>query len=138
MQHQYVYIYHDHVGIEQYLQHYPDGGFWVGQNFVFDKREAVSVDNKNGVGGIVQSSKQQQQQQKQQQQQSKNCNSSTNNTDDNINNKKIIDDDEIKKRKLKDDSDNNNDELNNRKNIDIKRTASTILGEIIIFLERIL
>jgi len=131
MQHQYVciYIYIDddhnhyndyHVGIEQYLQHYPDGGFWVGQNFVFDKREAVSVDNKNGVGGIVQSSKQQQQQ-------SKNCNSCTNNTDDNVNNKKIIDnDDEIKKRKLNDDS-------NNNKNNDIKRTTSKILGEIISF-----
>jgi predicted sulfurtransferase len=141
----YIYIdddhnHHDdyHVGIEQYLQHYPDGGFWVGQNFVFDKREAVSVDNKNGVGGIVQSSKQQQQQQKQP---SKNCNnSSTNNTDDNINNKNIIDDDDDddnkrKKRKLNDDPDdknNNNNEVNDKKNIDIKRISSKILGEILV------
>lgn len=40
-------------GIEKYLQQFPDGGFWRGKNFVFDKREAISADNKDGDGGVV-------------------------------------------------------------------------------------
>jgi len=40
-------------GIERYLQAFPDGGFWRGKNFVFDKREAVSVNNINGDGGVL-------------------------------------------------------------------------------------
>jgi hypothetical protein len=44
-------------GIEKYLQEFPDGGYWQGKNFVFDKREAVGVGCVEGVGGIVQSAK---------------------------------------------------------------------------------
>jgi len=44
-------------GIERYLQEFPDGGFWRGKNFVFDKREAVSADNKAGDGGVVKKEK---------------------------------------------------------------------------------
>jgi len=40
-------------GIERYMQEFPDGGYWRGKNFVFDKREAVSVNNKAGDGGIL-------------------------------------------------------------------------------------
>jgi predicted sulfurtransferase len=40
-------------GIERYLKEFPDGGHWRGKNFVFDKREAVSADNHQGVGGVV-------------------------------------------------------------------------------------
>lgn len=38
-------------GIEKYFKQFPDGGFWRGKNFVFDKREAVSVSNLDGDGG---------------------------------------------------------------------------------------
>jgi hypothetical protein len=44
-------------GIEKYLQEFPDGGYWQGKNFVFDKREAIGVGCFEGVGGIVQSTK---------------------------------------------------------------------------------
>ncbi|VEU37578.1 unnamed protein product [Pseudo-nitzschia multistriata] len=40
-------------GIERYLKQFKDGGFWRGKNFVFDKREAVGVDNPHGDGGIL-------------------------------------------------------------------------------------
>jgi predicted sulfurtransferase len=40
-------------GIEAYMQEFADGGHWRGKNFVFDKREAVSVDNPNGDGGVI-------------------------------------------------------------------------------------
>lgn len=30
-------------GIEKYMQAFPDGGYWQGKNFVFDKREAVGA-----------------------------------------------------------------------------------------------
>lgn len=40
-------------GIERYLKTFKDGGFWRGKNFVFDKREAVSVDNPCGDGGVL-------------------------------------------------------------------------------------
>jgi len=46
-------IYQLKGGIERYLKTYKDGGFWRGKNFVFDKREAVSVDNPHGDGGII-------------------------------------------------------------------------------------
>ena len=50
-------VYQLHGGIEKYLQKYEDGGFWNGKNFVFDKREAISKTNSNGVGGVVISKK---------------------------------------------------------------------------------
>lgn len=40
-------------GIEKYLQEFPDGGFWNGKNYVFDKREAIGADCVQGVGGVV-------------------------------------------------------------------------------------
>ena len=40
-------------GIENYIKAFPDGGFWRGKNFVFDKREAVTVDNPDGYGGVI-------------------------------------------------------------------------------------
>lgn len=40
-------------GIERYLKQFKDGGFWRGKNFVFDKREAVGVDNPHGDGGVL-------------------------------------------------------------------------------------
>jgi predicted sulfurtransferase len=40
-------------GIERYLKEFPEGGFWRGKNFVFDKREAISAGNVNGDGGVV-------------------------------------------------------------------------------------
>jgi predicted sulfurtransferase len=46
-------IYQLQGGIEKYLQTFPDGGFWRGKNFTFDKREAISIDNWNGDGGVV-------------------------------------------------------------------------------------
>ena len=42
-----------HGGIEKYLQIYPDGGFFRGKNFVFDKREAIGAGCVNGVGGVL-------------------------------------------------------------------------------------
>jgi len=44
-------------GIERYMKEFQDGGYWRGNNFVFDKREAVSVDNMAGVGGVVRKQK---------------------------------------------------------------------------------
>lgn len=35
------------------MQEFPDGGYWQGKNFVFDKREAVGVGCVEGVGGIL-------------------------------------------------------------------------------------
>mmetsp|Transcript_3063 Transcript_3063/g.6284 ORF Transcript_3063/g.6284 Transcript_3063/m.6284 type:complete len:210 (+) Transcript_3063:1133-1762(+) len=46
-------VYQLQGGIERYLQAYPDGGYWRGKNFVFDKREAIGIDNPDGDGGVV-------------------------------------------------------------------------------------
>ena len=52
-------VYQLQGGIEAYMKEFnaqtghADGGFWRGKNFVFDKREAVSVDNFNGDGGVI-------------------------------------------------------------------------------------
>lgn len=46
-------VYQLRGGIERYLKEYPDGGHWRGKNFVFDKREAVAVENHDGDGGVV-------------------------------------------------------------------------------------
>ena len=46
-------VYQLQGGIERYLQAFPDGGYWRGKNFVFDKREAIDVDNPDGDGGVV-------------------------------------------------------------------------------------
>eukprot|EP00571_Detonula_confervacea_P001911 CAMPEP_0172317878 /NCGR_PEP_ID=MMETSP1058-20130122/33145_1 /TAXON_ID=83371 /ORGANISM="Detonula confervacea, Strain CCMP 353" /LENGTH=731 /DNA_ID=CAMNT_0013032559 /DNA_START=68 /DNA_END=2259 /DNA_ORIENTATION=- len=46
-------VYQLQGGIERYLQAFPEGGFWRGKNFVFDKREAIGVGNVNGDGGVV-------------------------------------------------------------------------------------
>ncbi len=43
-------------GIERYLKAFPSGGFWRGSNFVFDKREAVSSQGKDGCGGVIRKS----------------------------------------------------------------------------------
>ena len=40
-------------GIEKYLQEFPDGGFWKGKNYTFDKREAISAGEPAGVGGVL-------------------------------------------------------------------------------------
>lgn len=40
-------------GIERYLQEFPDGGYWQGKNYVFDKREAIGVGCFEGVGGVI-------------------------------------------------------------------------------------
>ena len=40
-------------GIEAYLKEFPEGGYWEGKNFVFDKREAFGVGCEGGVGGVV-------------------------------------------------------------------------------------
>jgi predicted sulfurtransferase len=50
-------IYQLHGGIEKYLQEFPDGGYWKGLNYVFDKREAIGAQNPAGVGGVVASGK---------------------------------------------------------------------------------
>ena len=46
-------VYQLQGGIERYLQAFPDGGYWTGRNFVFDKREAVSATDPNGDGGVL-------------------------------------------------------------------------------------
>ena len=46
-------VYQLQGGIERYLQAFPDGGYWRGKNFVFDKREAVGAGNVNGDGGVI-------------------------------------------------------------------------------------
>ena len=43
-------VYQLQGGVERYLQSFPDGGFWRGKNFVFDKREAIGPGNVNGDG----------------------------------------------------------------------------------------
>jgi hypothetical protein len=43
-------VYQLQGGVERYLQSFPDGGFWRGKNFVFDKREAIGPGNINGDG----------------------------------------------------------------------------------------
>mmetsp|Transcript_1655 Transcript_1655/g.3022 ORF Transcript_1655/g.3022 Transcript_1655/m.3022 type:complete len:571 (-) Transcript_1655:1744-3456(-) len=50
-------VYQLQGGIERYLQAFPDGGFWRGKNFVFDKREAVSAFDKDGDGGVIRKQK---------------------------------------------------------------------------------
>ena len=50
-------VYQLQGGIEKYLKEFPDGGYWKGKNFVFDKREAISVDNRDGDGGVVRKKK---------------------------------------------------------------------------------
>jgi predicted sulfurtransferase len=50
-------VYQLQGGIEKYMQEFPDGGFWRGKNFVFDKREAFGADNLAGVGGVVEGKK---------------------------------------------------------------------------------
>jgi predicted sulfurtransferase len=49
-------VYQLQGGIEAYLQAFPDGGYWRGKNFVFDKREAFGVNNLNGDGGVLRKS----------------------------------------------------------------------------------
>ena len=45
-------------GIENYFKSFGDGGHWNGANFVFDKREAFSVESgPEGVGGVVKKQK---------------------------------------------------------------------------------
>jgi predicted sulfurtransferase len=46
-------VYQLQGGVERYLKAFPDGGFWRGKNFVFDKREAVGVENPEGDGGVI-------------------------------------------------------------------------------------
>jgi predicted sulfurtransferase len=46
-------VYQLQGGIERYLKAFPDGGFWRGKNFVFDKREAVSAGDRHGDGGVL-------------------------------------------------------------------------------------
>ena len=60
-------VYQLQGGVERYLKTFKDGGFWRGKNFVFDKREAVSVDNPHGDGGVI--SKQDMKEQKKRKQQ---------------------------------------------------------------------
>lgn len=50
-------VYQLQGGIEKYMQTFPDGGYWQGKNFVFDKREAVGKYNVNGVGGVLTNNK---------------------------------------------------------------------------------
>jgi predicted sulfurtransferase len=50
-------VYQLQGGIERYFQAFPDGGYWRGKNFVFDKREAVGAGDLNGDGGVVRKDK---------------------------------------------------------------------------------
>jgi predicted sulfurtransferase len=50
-------VYQLQGGVERYLEAFPDGGYWRGKNFVFDKREAVGVDNPEGDGGVIRKQK---------------------------------------------------------------------------------
>jgi predicted sulfurtransferase len=47
-------VYQLEGGVENYLQKFPDGGYWRGKNYVFDKREAMAIHNVNGDGGVIQ------------------------------------------------------------------------------------
>jgi predicted sulfurtransferase len=69
-------VYQLQGGVERYLKTFKDGGFWRGKNFVFDKREAVSVDNPHGDGGVIR--KQDMKKQKKQQKQKNNESNSNN------------------------------------------------------------
>ena len=46
-------VYQLQGGVEGYMKAFPEGGYWRGKNFVFDKREAVGVGNAKGDGGVV-------------------------------------------------------------------------------------
>jgi predicted sulfurtransferase len=46
-------VYQLQGGIEKYLKEFPDGGHWQGKNYVFDKREAIGINNMEGDGGVV-------------------------------------------------------------------------------------
>ena len=46
-------VYQLHGGVEKYMQEFPDGGYWKGLNYVFDKREGVGTNSAAGVGGVV-------------------------------------------------------------------------------------
>jgi hypothetical protein len=35
------------------MQEFPDGGFWKGKNYTFDKREAFGIEDPAGVGGVM-------------------------------------------------------------------------------------
>jgi predicted sulfurtransferase len=50
-------VYQLQGGVERYLQEYPDGGYWRGKNFVFDKREAFAAGDLDGDGGVVEGHK---------------------------------------------------------------------------------
>jgi len=51
-------VYQLQGGIENYFKEHPDGGYWNGSNFVFDKREGVSIESgPEGVGGVVRKEK---------------------------------------------------------------------------------
>ena len=96
------------------MQHYPDGGYWAGQNFVFDKREAVGVDDKNGVGGIVVKDRKNMKANDSGLSNNENGNKSTNISGDIDNNDK--------KRKI------DNDDTSNDIIVDSKKKAPKILG----------
>lgn len=66
-------VYQLEGGIEKYLQAFPDGGHWRGKNFVFDKREATSAENRNGDGGVIQKQKKKKKQKAKQDVQAKCC-----------------------------------------------------------------
>ena len=46
-------VYQLKSGVERYVKAFPDGGFWRGKNFVFDKHEAVGACNLDGDGGVI-------------------------------------------------------------------------------------
>ncbi|KAJ1420703.1 hypothetical protein B484DRAFT_351190, partial [Ochromonadaceae sp. CCMP2298] len=47
-------VYQLQGGIESYLQAFPEGGYWVGKNYVFDKREAIGTEaGKKGAAALV-------------------------------------------------------------------------------------
>ena len=50
-------VYQLHGGVERYMQEFPEGGYWEGFNYVFDKREGVGIGGTAGVGGVVQGKK---------------------------------------------------------------------------------
>ena len=46
-------VYQLYGGVEKYMQEFPEGGYWKGLNYVFDKREGVGSRDTAGVGGVV-------------------------------------------------------------------------------------
>jgi len=50
-------VYQLQGGVERYLKAFPEGGFWRGKNFVFDKREAISAGDNDGDGGVIRKEK---------------------------------------------------------------------------------